>query len=94
MVIMNQILVEHDPSPMKLEVLNVDDWPVMREAVGQVKRHYPQTELSYIVEGGGSITADGAAPVYFGPGDLVTVMPQTQCVWNITEAIERHYSNG
>ena len=91
---MNQVLVEQDPSPMKLEVLNVDDWPILSEPVGEVKRHCERTETSYILEGAGNIVADGKVAVPFQAGDLVTVMPETQCVWNITEAIQRHYSNG
>lgn len=91
---MNKVLVEQDPSPMKLEVLGVDDWPVAREAVGTSERNYQQSETSYILEGSGKIEIQGDQPVSFSAGDLVTVMPETCCVWNITEAIERHYSKG
>ncbi len=79
---------------MKLEVLNVDEWPLMKEAVGSVPRSYEHTETSYILEGAGNIVASNCQPVHFNVGDLVTVMPETECVWNITEEIERHYSKG
>ena len=91
---MNQVLVEQDPSPMKLEVLNVDDWPLVREPPGTSDRSYLHTETSYIVEGTGQIEVSGGETVRISEGDLVTVMPHTQCTWNITEAIERHYYKG
>ncbi len=79
---------------MKLEVLNVEDWPLVKEPVGRVARSHDHTETSYILEGAGNIIAADDDPVYFRAGDLVTVMPETQCVWNITEEIERHYAKG
>lgn len=79
---------------MKLEVLGVDDWPVAMEPVGTTERMVEVTETSYILAGTGEISAPGEPPVSFSPGDLVTVMPHTLCVWNITEAIERHYNKG
>jgi hypothetical protein len=30
---MNQISVEHDPSPMKLEIIGVYDWPIWTKEV-------------------------------------------------------------
>jgi len=89
-----QLLVEHDPSPMKLEVLNVDHWPLVHEPEGVVHRSTKNSETSYIVSGSGEISTPAGESVSFVEGDLITVMPDTQCTWNITEAIERHYYNG
>ena len=91
---MSAVLVEQFPSPMKLEVLGVDDWPIANQPVGTTEHHTDVTETSFIVSGAGEITVKGEDPVSFTAGDLVTVMPQTHCVWNITEAIERHYYKG
>ncbi len=91
---MNQVLIEQSPSPMKLEVLNVDDWAVARDPEGVAERYYPQTEMSYIVDGAGTITTPEGDVVQFASGDLLTIMPETHCVWYITEAIERHYNKG
>ena len=78
---------------MKLEVLGVDDWPLVDEKPGQFQKYYNQSEISYIVDGEGMIDfVDGQ--IVFESGDLVTVMPETTCTWNITKAIQRHYSNG
>ena len=91
---MNQVLVEHDPSPMKLEVMQVEDWPCVREPTSVNPRQYQDTETSYIVEGAGEIELPDGTRVKFSEGDLITVMPDTECVWHITEAIERHYAKG
>ena len=91
---MSAILVEQSPSPMKLEVLGVDDWPIVTEPVGTTERYNEDTETSFIADGAGEITVKDEDPVAFATGDLVTVMPHTRCVWNITEAIERHYYKG
>lgn len=79
---------------MKLEVLGVDDWPMIRESPGDSERHYPSTETSYIARGGGHIHVKDEEPQGFSAGDLITVLPDTLCVWYITEAIERYYSKG
>ena len=79
---------------MKLEVLGVEDWPLVVEPAGLVVRHCPSTETSYIAGGAGEITVRGEEPVRFAAGDLVTVMPDTECTWDITEEIERHYYKG
>ena len=89
---MSQILVEHDPSPMKLEVLYVDCWPV-KEAPGSYHRKTELCETSYIVEGEAQISTSDEPPVKVIAGDLVTIMPDTDCVWHITREIERHYTN-
>jgi len=91
---MSNLLVESDPSPMKLEILNVDDWPVTKEACGSVSRSNNATEMHYIVEGAGEIFTEAGDHIRFAAGDMVTVMPDTTCTWNITEAIERHSSSG
>ena len=91
---MSKVLIEQNPSPMKLEVLGVDDWPVTREAIGTSERHYPYSETSYIIEGSGEIRVLNEETISFTAGDLITVMPETRCIWYITEEIERHYYKG
>ncbi len=91
---MNGVLIESDPSPIKLEVLGVEDWYLVKEQVGQRSHLESRTETSYIVEGSGTITDEDGHQHPFMEGDLVTIMPNTECRWHITEAIERHYSNG
>ncbi len=91
---MPSVLRESSPSPMKLEVLGVDDWPVSHHSPSLWNRYIEQTEMSYILSGAGEIHVQDEPAVSFIAGDLITVMPDTTCIWNITEAIERHYKTG
>ena len=91
---MTQVLVEQYPSPMKLEVLNVDDWPILQHEAGRFETREERTETSLIVEGEAEIQVDGEQPVVIREGDLVTILPGTRCSWHITKAIKRHHSLG
>lgn len=91
---MTGVLIEHDPSPMKLEVLSVEDWPLQSDPVGRSERNYSRTETSFVIAGEGLLQEPGEKAVPVGAGDLVTIMPDTICTWTITKAIERHYSKG
>ena len=91
---MTQVLVEKYPSPMKLEVLNVDDWPILQHEAGRFETCEERTETSLIVEGEAEIQVDGEQPVVIREGDLVTILPGTRCSWHITKAIKRHHSLG
>ena len=91
---MSSVLIEHDPSPMKLEVLGVEDWPVCNDAVSLQEKTYDQTESTFIIQGRAEITPRDEKTIVINPGDLVTFLPETCCMWNITEAMERHYRKG
>jgi len=91
---MGQVLVEKNPSPMKLEVLNVDDWPILQHEPGQFETCEERTETSLILEGEAHIQVDGEQPVMIQDGDLVTILPGTPCSWHITKAIKRHHLLG
>lgn len=79
---------------MKLEVLQVEDWPLLADAPGNYQYECQTTETSYIVAGSATVEVEGEPAVEIVEGDLVTVMPETRCNWNITEAIERHCAKG
>ncbi|MGI9303598.1 MAG: cupin domain-containing protein [Gammaproteobacteria bacterium] len=91
---MTQILVEHDPSPMKLEVMAVDSWPVVDKPVSTFSRDYEQTQTCYIAEGHALVSAEGGEAVEVGEGDLVTLMPGLSCTWDIQSAMKIHYLCG
>ncbi len=91
---MTDILLEHDPSPMKLEVLGVEDWPICNDAVSLQEKVYAQTETTFIVQGRAEITPQEGKPIIVSGGDLVTFLPGARCTWAITEAVVRHYCAG
>ena len=88
---MDDIIIEHKVTPMKLDVLYVDDWPVWEKEVSEFDWEYDKTETCYIVEGTATITPEGKPPIIITEGDMVTFPKGMKCVWNITEAIEKHY---
>ena len=89
---MNQITIEHNVTPAKLDVLFVDDWPIWEKEVSEFDWEYDQTETCYIVEGEAVVTPTEGDAVTITAGDLVTFPKGMKCSWKITEAIEKHYN--
>ena len=86
-----QILLERNPSPMKLEVMGVYDWPIWRKEASRFAWTYQQQETCYILRGRFSVTPDGGESQHFQRGDLITFPQGMQCTWEITEDVEKHY---
>ncbi|OGT89041.1 MAG: cupin [Gammaproteobacteria bacterium RIFOXYA12_FULL_61_12] len=91
---MNEILCEHKPAPVKLEVLGVYDWPIWKKEVSTFPWTYSDKETCYILKGRVIVTPDGGQPQEFKRGDLVTFPAGLSCTWEILEAIEKHYELG
>lgn len=89
---MNTILVEHNVTPAKLDVLYVEDWPIWTKEVSEFEWTYDKTETCYIVEGSAIVTPVDQDPVTINEGDMVVFPKGMKCTWKITEAIEKHYS--
>jgi uncharacterized cupin superfamily protein len=87
----NEILIEHNPSPAKLEVMGVYDWPIWTKEVSSFPWKYDQQETCYLLAGQAIVTADGGKSVEFGAGDLVIFPAGLSCTWDIREAVEKHY---
>jgi len=86
-----QINIEHNPSPAKLDVMTVFDWPVWEKEVSEFPWTYDSNETCYILEGEVTVTPDGAEPVLIKAGDLVRFPKGMSCTWNITRDIKKHY---
>jgi uncharacterized cupin superfamily protein len=86
-----QILVEHYPSPAKLEVLGVYDWPIWEKEVSTFPWSYDTQETCYLLEGEVVVTPEGGEPVEFGRGDMVIFMAGLKCTWEIRQAVKKHY---
>ena len=85
------ILCEHNPSPMKLEVLGVYDWPIWRKEKSTFPWTYAQQETCYFLRGRVIVTPSGGEPLEFRRGDLVTFPKGMECTWEILEDVEKHY---
>ncbi len=91
---MSKILVEQDPSPMKLDVMHVEQWALWEKEVSRFPWTYDATETCYVVEGEAVVTPDNGDPVTISAGDLVVFMAGLSCVWEIKKPISKHYKMG
>ena len=89
---MQEITIEHDPSPAKLDVMAVDRWAIWEKEISTFDWSYDQTEVCYILEGEAVVTPKDGEAVTIKEGDLVTFPAGLQCVWQITEAVRKHYT--
>lgn len=88
---MDKILIEHNPSPAKLEVVGVYDWPIWEKEVSTFPWTYDTKETCYILEGEVIVTPDGGEPVRIREGDLVIFPAGMSCTWQILSPIRKHY---
>lgn len=91
---MSRILVEQNPSPMKLEVMHVEQWGIWEKAVSRFPWTYDETETCYILEGAAVVTPDDGDPVAISAGDLVVFMAGLSCIWDIKKPIRKHCKMG
>jgi uncharacterized cupin superfamily protein len=89
-----EITIEHNPSPVKLEVMGVYDWPVWTKEVSTFAWNYDKQEKCYLLTGDVIVTPDGGEPVHIQEGDLVTFPAGLSCTWEIREDVEKHYDFG
>ncbi len=88
----NEVWIEHNPSPAKLEVMGVYDWPVWEKEESSFPWTYDKRETCYILEGEVLVTPTGGAPVTLKEGDLATFPAGMSCTWEIRVPIRKHYS--
>ena len=91
---MSEIKVEHNPSPAKLEVLGVYDWPVWEKETSKFAWSYDTNETCYVLEGEVTVTPEGGEPVRFKAGDLVHFPSGMSCTWEVHSPIRKHFQLG
>jgi len=89
---MTEIWIEHNPSPAKLEVMGVYDWPVWEKEESTFSWTYDKRETCYILDGEVVVTPTGGEPVTLREGDLATFPVGLSCTWEIRSPIRKHYS--
>ena len=89
---MSKIIVQNHPSERELQERGVFDWPLWEKEASEFPWSYDMTETCYLLEGQVEVTPAGGEPVAFGAGDMVTFPAGMSCVWNISEAVRKHYS--
>jgi uncharacterized cupin superfamily protein len=89
---MDMILVEHNPSSAKLDVMGVFGWPIWSKEVSEFPWSYDREESCYLLEGEVIVTPDGGEPVTITAGDFVTFPKGMSCTWNILADVKKHYT--
>ena len=69
-------------------------WPIWTCEPSQFDWDYTQTETCLIIEGSVEVSdqPESGESVSFGPGDLVEFPVGLKCVWNVKEAVKKHYN--
>lgn len=86
-----EIRCEHKPSPAKLEVMGVEDWPLWHKEPSRFAWRYDQTETCYVLRGKFVVIVEGQPPQTFGRGDLISFPAGLACTWEVLETVEKHY---
>jgi uncharacterized cupin superfamily protein len=88
---MSLITVEHNPSPVKLDAMGIDSWPIWTKDVSTFGWTYDTKEVCYILEGEAIVTPDGGEPVTVKARDLVNFAKGLSCTWQVVSPIRKHY---
>ena len=89
---MNDILIEHNPSSAKLEVMGIFEWPIWTKEASTFPWTYDRAETCYFLEGEVIVTPEGGAPVEMSAGDLVSFPQGMSCTWEIKQDVKKHYN--
>ncbi len=79
-------------SKEELEINGTFNWPVWEKEVSKFDWHYDCVEECYILEGKVRVEPRDGSPVEFEAGDFVTFPAGMDCVWEIKEAVRKHYN--
>jgi uncharacterized cupin superfamily protein len=90
---MSLIKIER-PSAEKLKELGVFSWPIWEKEVSKFDWHYDEQESCYLLKGKVTVTTKGGEKAEFGAGDFVVFPQGLNCVWDIQEAVRKHYNFG
>jgi hypothetical protein len=86
-----EIKIEKLPKE-ELERKGVFDWGIWEKEASRFDWHYDQTEECYILKGYVIVEAEDGNKYEFGAGDFVTFPKGLDCVWDIKEAVKKHYN--
>ncbi|CAH2070883.1 unnamed protein product [Thlaspi arvense] len=83
-------------SDTKLAELGVASWPTWEGSPSKFPWTFKKTETMYFVEGKIKVYVDGyeeeEEAFQIGKGDVVVFFKDMKVVWEITEAVKKHYS--
>ena len=78
------------PTAEELDRLQVAGWPIWSKEPSTFPWRYDEQETCFFLEGEATIKTDGS-DVVVRAGELVTFPRGLHCVWQITQAVRKHY---
>ena len=76
----------------ELDRLGVFSWPIWQKEASRFDWHYDDVEECYFLDGRVTVETPDGKSVSFGKGDFVTFPKGLSCVWDIKEAVKKHYN--
>ncbi len=77
--------------PNATQLAEVTQWPIWEKEPSSFDWDYTEKEVFYILEGRANLTSKCGISQSLEAGDLVTVEHGIEVLWEITDAIRKHY---
>lgn len=79
--------------PTAAETAAAKKWPIWEHQAATFEWFYTEREKCLILEGKVTVKSpDGKESVSFGAGDWVEFPVDLECVWEISQAVRKHYN--
>jgi hypothetical protein len=76
----------------QLQKMGVFGWPLWEKEVSRFDWHYDDVEECYFLKGKVTVETEDGKSVSFGNGDFVVFPKGLSCIWDIKEAVKKHYN--
>jgi len=76
----------------QIEKRGIKTWPIWEKEISRFDWYYDSLEECLLLEGKVVVETEDGEKVEFGKGDFVTFPQGLSCVWDIKEAVEKHYN--
>ena len=76
----------------QIEKRGVKTWSIWEKEVSRFDWYYDNMEECLLLEGRVVVETENGDRVEFGKGDFVTFPKGLSCVWDIKEAVKKHYN--
>jgi uncharacterized cupin superfamily protein len=76
----------------QIEKRGIISWPIWEKEVSRFDWYYDSIEECLLLEGRVVVETENGNRVEFGKGDFVTFSEGLSCVWDIKEAVKKHYN--
>ena len=87
---MDEIIIKK-LSQEEIDKIGLKSWPIWEKEISRFEWYYDDIEECYILEGKVTVETENGGKVEFGKGDFVTFPKGLSCVWDIKEAVRKHY---